>query len=345
MTVPFFSFLKTALIDPFLHVARVSGFIPAFLTMVVQRRTSTSSSKKVTAKTEKLKDHSSRSLQMTSHMVLESFVAELRGRPVLLQHLYTVTMSGGFDSIDREVNVEDAEALPRSCNKFQLLSVPNILTLVTSLMPESKEWFLSLPGKPSKREALQVLCFMVHAAPDSALPTKSLGGLITWCKERWEKYGKRFGDKEQAPASNMNSLKTWMDHCCESYWDIDTASGSISYVTGEKFKLPEEIRTLGVDDCTIQNGLDVFNCTVGKGCLRIRCSQLADTKTLDLPYWRKEVPLAEAVTAMSIVSAGSSCSTSVPSSSPRSPATPATPVPAPPQAGSGAADLGRMDDE
>ena len=129
VTVPFFSFLKTALIDPFLHVARVSGFIPAFLTMVVQRRTSTSSSKKVTAKTEKLKDHSSRSLQMTSDMVLESFVAELRGRPVLLQHLYTVTMSGGFDSIDRKVNVEDAEALPRSCDKFQLLSVPNILTL------------------------------------------------------------------------------------------------------------------------------------------------------------------------------------------------------------------------
>ena len=157
--------------------------------MVVQRRTSTSSSKKVTTKTEKLKDHSSRSLRMTNDMVMEKFVAELRGRPVLLQHLYTVTMSGGFDSIDRE-SVEDAELLPKSCNKFQLLSLSNVLTIIVSLLPESKEWFMSLPSKAFKRDALQVMCFMVHAAPDSALPTKSLTGLIAWCKDRWVKYGK-----------------------------------------------------------------------------------------------------------------------------------------------------------
>ena len=135
----------------------------------------------------------------------------------------------------------------------------------------------------------------------------------------------------------MKTVKEWMDktHC--SYWDIDVDAVSVSYITGEKFKLPEELQALGIDECTMENGLDVFHCQVGKGCLRIKCAQLADTRTLDLPYWRKEMSLG-AVSGMSIDSAGSSCSTSVPSSSPRSPATPG---PAPPPSGNGAADLGQ----
>jgi hypothetical protein len=98
------------------------------------------------------------------------------------------------------------------------------------------------------------------------------------------------GQEEEAPTT----VKAWVDHTSASYWWIDADANSITYVTGQKFQLPDELLKLGIENCEIGDGLDVFNATVGCGCLKMKCAEVSDVKSLDLPYWKKEVPVATA---------------------------------------------------
>ena len=100
----------------------------------------------------------------------------------------------------------------------------------------------------------------------------------------------RMGQEEEAPTT----VKAWVDHTSASYWWIDADANSITYVTGQKFQLPDELLKLGIENCEIGDGLDVFNATVGCGCLKMKCAEVSDVKSLDLPYWKKEVPVATA---------------------------------------------------
>ena len=75
-------------------------------------------------------------------MVVESLFEELKKRPGVASHIHTMLMAGGFDCIDREPSNADVDMLPRSCNKFSLLSKHHVVNLLATLMPSLREWHL-----------------------------------------------------------------------------------------------------------------------------------------------------------------------------------------------------------
>ena len=103
---------------------------------------------------------------------------------------------------------------------------------------------------------------------------------------------------------------------------------------GQEQKLSEEILKLGIDNLEVRDGTDLYNATIGSGCLRIKCCELFDMKSLELPWWKKEVPAP----------ARSEASTSPPQTPLplRSPGSTAS-TPSPPASGNGGADLGEVE--
>ena len=252
------------------------------------RRTSNASSKATSVRMDKLKEHSAKTQNATVALTLEKLLEHLKSRPGVASHILTMLECGAYDEVDQPQ--DSGDFLPRSCNKFNLLSREAVMGLMGFLMPSYKEWFGGLP-KTSKKECVLALCFLVHVAPDSALPTKSVTGLQEWCKQRYEQYGSRLGLRGDAPGRDQGSLREWFeDHGC-SFWSVSAQSQTIKFVCGDSAQpLPEELKKLGVDTLVIENGLEVYNATIGCGCLKIKIADLFDVKTLDMPWWRKEVP-------------------------------------------------------
>ena len=239
---------------------------------------------------DKLKEHSAKTQNATVALTVEKLLEHLKSRPGVASHILTMLECGAYDEVDRPQ--DSGDFLPRSCNKFNLLSREAVMGLMGFLMPSYKEWFGGLP-KTSKKECVLALCFLVHVAPDSALPTKSVTGLQEWCKQRYEQYGSRLGLRGDAPGRDQRSLREWFDdHGC-SFWSVSAQSQTIKFVCGDSAPLPEELKKLGVDTLVIENGLEVYNATIGCGCLKIKIADLFDVKTLDMPWWRKEVLLQE----------------------------------------------------
>eukprot|EP00435_Cladocopium_sp_Y103_P029631 s1448_g7.t1 len=167
---------------------------------------------------------------MSEAMTLENLVDRLKDRPTIVSHIFNLLEMGAFDQIDQPEKV-DQDSLPKSCNKFALLSRDNVMQLIEHLCPNFKEWLSSTSqtsqGKISKKELLQTLCFMCHVASDSALPSKSWASLQKFVKERWEMYEKRLGSHE--PQDGM-TFAEWIKSSKASYWQVEGTK--LKFITG-----------------------------------------------------------------------------------------------------------------
>ena len=95
---------------------------------------------------------------------------------------------GSYDHVDSNGSVEK---LPVSTKKFHLLSKKVIQDILLKLMPSLKEVLELFPAKTPKSDFTTWLCYVLHCSPESAVPTKSMPDLLTWCQKQWEDNGKR----------------------------------------------------------------------------------------------------------------------------------------------------------
>ena len=290
-----------------------------------------------TDRTEKLKTslqtQSSKSQKLTEEATLERLVQSIKERPAVANHILMVLDMGGFDEIDRPSHANQGDNLPKSCNKFMLLSKSHIHDLLTMCCPQIQEFLESLPSRSPKREALMCLCYLYHTAIDSALPTKSWAGLQKWVLERWQLFGRRLGKNEDAAEAEDESIQKWLTRVQASYFTLD--GDKVKYICHDAaVTLPEELKALGVDKLQVSEGYDLYNAVVGCGCLKVKCCDLFGEgfKNLKLPWFKKEVP------------SSSETSTATTSPSPTTPATPttvaSTPLASP--VGSGDAELSAL---
>ena len=94
--------------------------------MGLRRASTCSQSSKTSVKQDKLKEHQARSQKMSEAMTLENLVDRLRDRPTVVSHIYNLLEMGAYDQIDQPEKV-DQDSLPKSCNKFALLSRDNVM--------------------------------------------------------------------------------------------------------------------------------------------------------------------------------------------------------------------------
>ena len=163
-----------------------------------------------------------------------------------MQHLKGLLEMGAFDAVDREREQEDPEdeRLPQSCNKFSLLSRGALLILIDQVIPEVKEWLQSLKTVP-KAELCDLLGYLCHCCPKSAVPSRRMGDLKAWCRDRWAKYGQGLSGGK-SPEADL-SLSQWLQLNGASYWSLDKESDDyMVYVTGKNVKLPESFRIMNV---------------------------------------------------------------------------------------------------
>ena len=179
-----------------------------------------------------VKEQADKYLPLTEEMVMEKV-------PFLTRRIYEMLKAGFFDFIGRE----SAEA----CKKLT-----GLVWFMLALLPKWKKVFIfSWPGKAAKRDAMLGMCLMLHAAPDAAPPTKSLSGLIAWCKERWEKYGHR--------------LEDWVAKVSTSTWQLDVDGGTMTYIPGEVRPYPS-METKRMDVLVVGKDLDFEDASKASLC-------------------------------------------------------------------------------
>lgn len=79
-------------------------------------------------------------------------------------------------------------------------------------------------------------------------------------KELQAEYSKRLLNGD--PTDAEESIKEWMESAEAAYWKIE--EGKVAYMCGDITTVPLEI----------SDPTDFFSSTTGKGCLKIKCSEL-----------------------------------------------------------------------
>lgn len=207
--------------------------------------------------TESVKHMQQRSVHHASARALEELNELLKERPLVTQHLLSLMDMGAFDSVDKPEN--DADRLPASCNKFSLLAKSVVIALVVHLCPGLQEWLNGFSKKSSKTPILQLLCFLVHVAQDSALPSKHKSVLTEWCADRFRKQG-RGGMQSLSLPKESEDVKQWIERLGEEetpvgYWALtcETDTVTLMYVpTGQTCNLPQKLMALA-DDLDLEN--------------------------------------------------------------------------------------------
>ena len=178
--------------------------------------------KKQRSMIERLQKQNLQRMEMTQESSLQRLVEKLRPRPEVAAHILELLECGSYDHVDSNGSVEK---LPVSTKKFHLLSKKVIQDILLKLMPSLKEVLELFPAKTPKSDFTTWLCYVLHCSPESAVPTKSMPDLLTWCQKQWEDNGKRgvlSDDSRQAllEAGDEQDLETFLDSEFEGYWFI-----------------------------------------------------------------------------------------------------------------------------
>lgn len=129
----------------------------------------------------------------TEAQTMSSISAWLEQHPRATAHLWQSITMGAYDHLDNP-GMEDEvnERLPSYMNKYRLLSKEISTRLITKLRPEWQQWLQKVGSKETKKEDLaEVLAFLLHVEPTSALPSKKVAALDEFAASRWEKCGRR----------------------------------------------------------------------------------------------------------------------------------------------------------
>lgn len=239
---------------------------------------------------EEVRKDQSLSMKAVAENALETLNCRLRERPLLVQHLKGLLTMGAFDAVDRDVKENEEDRLPASSNKICLLSRSVLLQLICELAPHLAEFLQSTKGP--KSDLVDILGFLCHVCPKSAVPTRDRSALQAWCQERFAKYGKRLS-QAQVPEENT-SLSVWLQKAGACYWSVD-CDDQLTYVTGVKTRIPDSLVKMNVKDFVLKNGVRVGEAALCHGSLSIKCVDLwmeGESPSFDMPYFRKEIPVS-----------------------------------------------------
>ena len=147
----------------------------------VSAKAKAAATKKADSRAEKVKNAQKRSIQAASSKALDDLNGMLADRPQVTQHVLSLMELNAFDTVE----AQDKDKLPPSCNKFSLVSKAVMIELVGQQIPALLEWLQALPKKSSKRDVMQILCYICHVSEESALPSKHKSVLKDWCADRF----------------------------------------------------------------------------------------------------------------------------------------------------------------
>ncbi|CAE7818408.1 unnamed protein product [Symbiodinium sp. CCMP2592] len=190
---------------------------------------------------------------------------------------------------------EECDKLPPYMNKLKTLPKGKLIDYITDLVPGMGPWLLSLDRKTKKEELSNILAYLVHMHPASALTTKRESKLKKDLKERWSLYGER--------------AKTWeAEGGVEAFWtqngywslDIDADGGQgflVFSANGEsifdknRVALPDDMIS---DNTTLEGGHLFDGALIKKGALMRGVahllSELGIASRWEKPLFLKEVP-------------------------------------------------------
>ena len=133
-----------------------------------------------------LKEQAKRSQEVAADQNLRELMAFLKEKPEATSAILAQVRAGSWDSGSES---EEEEKLPGYQNKISLLSKDNIVELVRSFHPGLARFMTGLPKKTPKGEVGAILAYVVHMDTGSAVPTKKMGPLKAYLKDRWSRTG------------------------------------------------------------------------------------------------------------------------------------------------------------
>ena len=128
--------------------------------------------------------------------VLEELTCWLKAHPSAASSILGSIKGGAWDEGGSDDDTSDR--LPSYMNKVKCLSEAKMI--------EMSGWVNKLPRKVCKESLGEILGFLVHMHPSSALPTKVESKLLRDFEERFEKYGKK--DASPQPAAFQKEIRT-----------------------------------------------------------------------------------------------------------------------------------------
>ena len=249
---------------------------------------------------EKIHIQNESAAQLIQSRNLEKIMSVMKERPKVANHVLNLIEIGAFDSLDKEGAAQDpeqCEKLPGSCNKVALLSKKVILDIILTCVPDYSEWFRTLPRNEPKKSYIMLFGYMAHISLDSALPTKKLPVLTKFFQDRWRKYGCRLGGDEDAPNHTDTSIVSWMLNKQAVYWSLNV-DAKVLHCLDSEVELPDSMKGLGAElrKVHIEEPLDCFKAVLVISGMKRSCLNLWETEKrgladLDLPWYKKEVPL------------------------------------------------------
>ena len=123
--------------------------------------------------------------------------------------------------MDEQQDDTSGEKLPSYMNKMRLLDKVTSMDILSSLpLPALATWLGNLAGSNGKKlgkvEFANVLSFVTHMDPQSAVPCKLKSRLIRKLRSRWEQFGKRGSSFKCDESQTLEDF--WKEN---AYWRID----------------------------------------------------------------------------------------------------------------------------
>lgn len=139
------------------------------------------------------KDNAHWQAQVAQEANLKELMDWCEKHPEATSAMLCQVRSGSWDS-GSENESEAEEKLPPYQNKVHLLSRDNVVKLVSGFLPSMGAFIESLPKKTPKADLGSILAYLTNMDPASALPTKKVGPLRDYFRDRWVRNGERCKD-------------------------------------------------------------------------------------------------------------------------------------------------------
>ena len=136
-----------------------------------------------------LKKQVKQSANKTEMHTVDLIFAYCLNHPRAATQILNAIQLGSYDTLDHPGSNEDMDdggesKLPDYVNKFRLLPKECSLHIIEALVPDLA-WLRQISNKSTKVAVAEVLAFMVDVDISSAIPTKKIEQLQTWCQEQW----------------------------------------------------------------------------------------------------------------------------------------------------------------
>eukprot|EP00435_Cladocopium_sp_Y103_P014454 s5254_g3.t1 len=144
--------------------------------------------------------------------------------------------------------------------------------------------------KSPKVKWVEVFTFLMNVDPTSALPTRRVGRLSSWCADRAKMFQGRLPDA--ADIKDGLTLQESHDLLGEGYWQLDTDDQTLQHVDGQAVDLPDELQK----ELEVATAGHFWKATCEHGLIKASCADIVKNADKDAwskiekPFFIKEMP-------------------------------------------------------